>query len=247
MLMSGLLDSFLPFALLPTIGAIVAGAVALARPPDARLRGYLQHFAAGVVFSVVAIELLPEVVRIHESIEVLIGFGLGVIAMLGIKAFGDRLEGNTELVNATKRPSLLPLMIPLAIDILLDGLLLGIGFLAGESVGQLLAIALTIELISLALAFASTLSKATISKRNALWIIIGLFALIAVGALLGVAVFGGATLKVLEVVFSFGMAALLYLVTEELLVEAHEEKETPIATAMFFAGFLAFLMLDLLK
>ena len=39
--------------------------------------------------------------------------------------------------------------------------------------------------------------------------------------------------------------ALLYLVTEELLVEAHEGgKETPFAAAMFFAGFLLLLLLE---
>ena len=33
-------------------------------------------------------------------------------------------------------------------------------------------------------------------------------------------------------------AALLYLAVEELLVEAHEEQETPLLGAMFFLGFL---------
>lgn len=45
---------------------------------------------------------------------------------------------------------------------------------------------------------------------------------------------------------SFGSAALLYLVTEELLVEAHEAGETTFAPSMFFAGFLLFLLLGLL-
>lgn len=41
---------------------------------------------------------------------------------------------------------------------------------------------------------------------------------------------------------SFGAAALLYLVIEELLVEAHETKDTPIITASFFLGFLILLL-----
>ena len=49
----------------------------------------------------------------------------------------------------------------------------------------------------------------------------------------------------MEVVLSFGLAALLYLVTEELLREAHEERETTLATATFFAGFLAFLVIGM--
>lgn len=46
-------------------------------------------------------------------------------------------------------------------------------------------------------------------------------------------------------VLSFGSAALLYLVTEELLVEAHEVPETPLGTATFFAGFLLLFVLQL--
>ena len=44
---------------------------------------------------------------------------------------------------------------------------------------------------------------------------------------------------------TFGVAALLYLVTEELLREAHEERETALGTAMFFVGFLAFLVIGM--
>lgn len=46
---------------------------------------------------------------------------------------------------------------------------------------------------------------------------------------------------------SFGLAALLYLVTEELLVEAHDVKETHHAAAMFFVGFLTLIVIDALS
>ena len=49
---------------------------------------------------------------------------------------------------------------------------------------------------------------------------------------------------ILKGFFAFGLIALLYLVTEELLVEAHEAPEGPIVTSMFFIGFLALLMLE---
>ncbi len=44
-------------------------------------------------------------------------------------------------------------------------------------------------------------------------------------------------------ILGFGVAALLYLVTEELLAEAHEVEDTPFVTAMFFLGFLLPLLL----
>ncbi len=43
---------------------------------------------------------------------------------------------------------------------------------------------------------------------------------------------------------AFGLIALLYLVTEELLVEAHQTPDRPWVTAMFFVGFLAILVLE---
>ncbi|MBB6018910.1 hypothetical protein ACFP9V_24660 [Deinococcus radiopugnans] len=50
----------------------------------------------------------------------------------------------------------------------------------------------------------------------------------------------------LEIVLSFGAAALLYLVTEELPGEAHQIRETPWITGAFFLGFIALYLIELL-
>lgn len=65
------------------------------------------------------------------------------------------------------------------------------------------------------------------------------------GVLGGGLLFSGVSREVVVVVLSFAAAALLYLVTEELLVEAHEVPETPFTTAMFFAGFIILYVLEL--
>lgn len=66
-------------------------------------------------------------------------------------------------------------------------------------------------------------------------------------ATIGLFIFVGATAghvvsdvsgALLAGILGFGVAALLYLVTEELLVEEHQEPEPPVVTATFFAGFL---------
>ena len=48
------------------------------------------------------------------------------------------------------------------------------------------------------------------------------------------------------VLLGIGTVALLYLVTEELLVEAHEVPETSWAISAFFLGFLLFLVIEML-
>ena len=47
------------------------------------------------------------------------------------------------------------------------------------------------------------------------------------------------------VVLAFGSAALLFVVTEQLLVKAHKQPEAPLLAASFFVGFLLVLILDM--
>ena len=244
--------TMLGFSLLPAVVMIAGAALAVWRAPGPQLRSAILHFAAGVIFSVVAVELLPDIVQRHAPYEVGLGFGLGVAVMMGLRYLTQRLEQR----NAASEPSTTPtpavttalpwgLLVAIGIDILIDGLLLGIGFSAGAKEGTLLAIALTIELLSLGLATAVELRQGGHGKGRAVAIVAGLSLLLLAGAGIGTTVLRGASGNVLEIVLSFGLAALLFLVTEELLTEAHEETETPLLTLSFFVGFLLFLLLGM--
>ena len=102
----------------------------------------------------------------------------------------------------------------IGIDIFIDGLLLGIGFAAGAKEGTLLAIALTIELLSLGLATAVELRQDGHGKGRAVTIVVGTSLMLLIGAGIGTTVLRGATGNLLEIMLSFGLAALLFLVTE---------------------------------
>ena len=240
--MNSALLSILTFSLLPVAAAIVGAIIAAFRPPNSTVRSYIQHLAAGVVFSVVAVELLPEIVGKHAPVEVAVGFALGVVVMLGIRYFTHSLED-----KEPKNEGSTGLLAAVGVDVTLDGLLIGISFAAGAKAGRLLTFALTIELLSLGLAVASALGKSGKSRVKIIVTVALLSLLIVVGAAIGATLLREVSTSVLEIVLSFGLAALLYLVTEELLVEAHEEPETPLATATFFGGFLLFLILGMME
>ena len=93
---------------------------------------------------------------------------------------------------------------------------------------------------------AASLAEAKFARTRSIAIIVGLASLVIVGALLGGSLLGGLSGLGLEIVLSFGAAALMYLVIEELLTEAHEVQETPLITASFFAGFVALYLLELM-
>ena len=235
------LENVLTYAIWPVLAASVGAVVSAWSQPGAALRSSLQHFAAGVVFSVVGVELLPDILRQHKPVPVIIGFTLGIVALLALRSFGPSEE------SVKRNPGKLPLafLFAMGIDILIDGFLIGIGFAAGAKEGKLLAFALSVELLSLGIATVMTLTEAAIPRRKAVVVTSIGASFILIGAGLGGTVLHGLSDTGMELVLSFGLAALLFLVVEELLVAAHEVPETPLIASTFFAGFLLFLVLGI--
>jgi ZIP family zinc transporter len=233
------------FSLLPTAAMSVAGALATFRTPGPAWRSAILHFGAGVIFSVAAVELLPEVMREHRPLEVCLGFGLGVAVMLGLRQAAHQLQEGVPR-RETARALPLGMLFGIGVDVLVDGLLLGIAFAAGAKAGLLVTLALTIEAISLGLTTVAALASRLRGRAEVIRVTSGIACGFMVGAVGGGTFFGGMSSHNMAVVLSFGLAALLFLVTEELLVEAHQEPETPLLTASFFGGFLLFLLLGML-
>ncbi|PAW95331.1 transporter [Mucilaginibacter sp. MD40] len=232
------------FSIIPVLLLCAGGLIALYRPPGAVVKSFVLHFAAGVVFSVVAVELLPDMIKIHDAKSIIIGFTMGITAMLLIKHYTEKLANKESIIKESKS---LPwgILTAISVDLLLDGILLGIGFAAGAKEGVLLALALALECFSLGMATVTTLQESSLPKKTVMIILLGLSGLFIIGALIGLLLLHAAGDKVLELILSFGSAALLFLVTEELLVEAHEERDSPFLTAAFFGGFLIFMILGM--
>jgi len=233
--------SIIEYAILPALALVSSGVLATFYKLSTKAKSAILHFAAGVIFSVVSVEILPQVVKYHDWLLTLLGFGGGILIMLLIRQFTESME-----LPANTKPALpITFLILLGIDVVVDGLLLGVGFAAGEKEGKLLAYALGIESVSLGLATTATLVKTGLTRGR----VIGLLA--GIGVLFIISTLGGSTLLHnlspvgLDAVLSFGLAALLFLVTEELLQEAHLAEEPAWLTATFYLGFLLFLLLGL--
>ncbi|HND47195.1 MAG: transporter [Anaerolineae bacterium] len=234
----------LGYALIPAATMTLAGIWATLRVPGENTRSALMHFAAGVVFAVVAVEFLPDLVHEHSVLATAVGFTLGTAAMLGVRLWSEtRAKKNLEKSETASGS----LIVATAVDIVVDGLMLGIGFAAGAKQGILLTVALAFELISLGLAVALELKQGRISRGRILSSIIALSGLFIFGAVAGSAALSLISGALLAGVIAFGAAALLFLVTEELLTEAHEVAENPLLTSAFFVGFLAVFLLELLS
>lgn len=236
--------SILLYALIPAATILLGGVLAVLRPPGAKVRSAVQHFAAGLVFAAVAVEILPGMIHERKPVAATIGFAIGVALMMLIKWLTEGKKGEA-LTDKTLPEDRTSLFLTLSIDVLIDGLLIGISFAAGAKAGLLLTVALAVEVMFLGLAAAVALSESGASRVKILFTCAAFSLLLLAGAGLGAAFLSHWSGAALEGLLSFGCAALLYLVIEELLVEAHEEIETPVQTAMFFLGFIALLITEM--
>ncbi|WP_345784884.1 hypothetical protein [Natrinema sp. 1APR25-10V2] len=231
----------LSYTMLAVVAALVGGIVAVYRTPGPQMESNVQHFAAGVVFAAVAAELLPDV-HTRTPAVVVIGFAIGIATMLGI----HRLSKYVEKRNiGGKLAGAAGLLITVSIDMLIDGVLIGVTFLAQAATGVLIAVALAIEVLFLGVTGVIALPEET-STLKKLAVPAGFGVLLLSGVTAGVLAFEGVTGAPIALVLAFGSAALLYLVTEELLVKAQKVPETPTSTTLFFVGFLLIFLLDML-
>lgn len=234
------LSGVMAFASFPAAAVLLGAAATFIRTPSAAVRSGVQHLAAGVIFCVLATELLPDLVHRRMPWVTVVGFSIGVAVMLALKWAGER-KGEGPADTDTRG-----LMTAMGIDVALDGMLIGLSFAAGQRQGMLLTTALVLELFFLGVSCATTLGKIGRSRSRIIGACAGLGAALLAGAAAGAVVLNHVKPAIVDAMLAFGVAALLYLVTEELLTEAHEEPETPVQTAMFFLGFIVLFTLDML-
>lgn len=219
------------YSAIPVIAVLIGAILTAIRRPGPSLTSALQHLAAGVVFAAAATEILPEIKHDAAPFSTAVGGAIGVVLMLGLKSLEARVRGPLALIGA------------IAVDLLIDGMVLGLAFIAGAKAGLLLALALTLEVLFLGVTVTEELGETIRSKTKVIATTFGLALLMPIGTLVALPV-AHLSPPVIAGFLSFGLMALLYLVTEELLVEAHEKPDTPLISAMFFIGFLGLMLIE---
>ncbi|MCH2134013.1 MAG: hypothetical protein MK116_09720 [Phycisphaerales bacterium] len=233
--------------LLPLGTIVLGGWVATRRSPGPRLTSALQHFAAGIVIAAVCTEVVPEAIARDHVWSVIIGFTVGVaLVMLVRELSGEGRRRETPVEDEGADRVSIGMIVTTGIDLFIDGLLVGLGFTLTSASGELLVIAVTFEVLFIAMSLAATMRSAGVRLARVMTMLIVLGGLTVLGGVLGAWVLAGASGVFLSGLAAFAAAALLYLVVEELLVAAHEQGETTLGSTLFFVGFGASLVLSML-
>jgi ZIP family zinc transporter len=224
------------YVAIPAASTILGGLVASLWRPREGGQAAFQHLAAGIVLAAATIEVIPEIERSKTApLLLLLAFCVGCLAMFALSWFTKAREKKAGGAS-------MGLILASGVDIFVDGLTVGAGLRVGAGLGLLLAVGVAFEVALLGLTAATEMGEG-----GSRWRPLGLsavFALVLIlGAVLGVWVLGALPLVATHLVLAFGAAALLYLVAEELLVEAHEVPDPARNTLVLFAGFVAFWLL----
>lgn len=240
------------YIIAPLLAPAIGGLIALRTNPSRRLQSVIQHLAAGLVFAAATIELLPVLVKGKQPLASAIGFLLGLGGLLIVKRmFGGHYHGDKDEsfyhqhFDDESSQSITPMAAAVSLDVAVDGLLVGLGFAIGSTEGRLLTLAMTVEVLFIGMSMLSSCRERKLAKSKSLAIAASSGLILAVMAVVGAKVVSVLHGGVYQAVLAFGIAALLYLVTEELLIEAHETPDEPVETTSFFLGFLAILLLTL--
>jgi ZIP family zinc transporter len=186
-------------------------------------------------------KVMPDVLEIGRPIGILAGFIAGGLSMIALKWLVKWLER-----RGTRRPAL-GLVLAATADTFIDGAIIGAGFSASRELGLLLTAALGLELFFVTLSVGSELHRTKSRRLAGILTTSGIALLLPIGAGAQHLVFHDASQTTIATVLSFGAAALIYLVAEELLVESIEAEESLLSTAMLYAGFVTILVFELLE
>ena len=227
-----LLLSLLPFA-----GNFAGGLVAELLPASAAWRNRALHAAAGIVFAVVAIQIMPEALVALSGWQIALAFLTGGGLYLIAQALIARRAGGGSRMWM--------IYLAVATDLFGDGLLIGSGTAVASSLGLVLAVGQVLADIPEGAATIITFRANGVDRRWRLLLAVSFVLPVTIGAALSFLVLRDQSegLQLLALVGTAGLFTVA--VFEDMISEAHDAAEdNPISTTFLLLGFAAFALVS---
>ncbi len=224
-------------ALLPFAGNFAGAALAETLSPSDAWRNRALHAAVGIVFAVVAIEIMPEALEVLAGWQIALAFLVGgAVYLVAQSIIASRAEGGGRMW-----------MIYLAVstDLFGDGLLIGSGSAVAASLGLTLAIGQVLADVPEGAATTITFRANGVTRNARLLLAVLLVVPVVAGAVLSYLTLRDQpeALQFAALVATSGLFAVA--VFEDLITEAHEASEdSRTSTAFLLVGFALFTLVS---
>lgn len=227
------LGSVLLLALLPGLGNLIGGLLALWSRPTRRFVGVALHAAAGIALAVISLELMPRAIEDGETPALIAAVLGGALASILIAEWVGRWRGGSA--------GAMMVVVATAVDLATDGLMTGAGSSVASGLGLLLAASQVVGNIPNGFAALANLGdKAARGQRIA--ILLGLPSIAVAAAGLGFVALRAAAPSLQAAALAF-MTGVLLLSTIEDTVSQGDEPEPPRRySSLAFAGGFALMM-----
>ncbi|HZA32415.1 MAG TPA: hypothetical protein VE462_12955 [Propionibacteriaceae bacterium] len=212
--------------------SLVIGAVlGLARDWKSAFVGAVLGFGAGALISSVAFELAEEGIKVGGLVAVAAGLWIGALAFFLLNKGVVRMGGRSGAASG----------LPLAVGALLDGIpeqaVLGIGLAGGEGLSVALLVAVFISNLPEAIGSASDMAGAGKSRRSVILLWTAVAGVCALATLGGYVLADVAGPRFHAGINGFAAGALLVMLVDSMIPEAHEKVKdwAGLATVLGFA------------
>lgn len=232
-------------ALLPAAGNFAGGAVAeFVRTTRQRLSLAL-HFAAGIIFGVISIELAPRVFEGAPPWLGAAGFFAGGVFYLLLESVIKRLTGESHGGPSSDQDQEMSgawvIYAAVAVDLFSDGLLIGTGSSISLGLALVLALGQVTADIPEGFATVSNFKDKGVSRAKRLAISASFVVPVLLGALLSYLLLRDQSEAVQLAALAFTAGLLLVAASEEIIGEAHEAApDTRWSTLAISGGFVLF-------
>lgn len=239
--MSGWLNALL-LAMMPALGNFAGGVLAEFIPVSRRTLSFALHTAAGIIFAVVAVELIPTAMSGGPPwmmILAFVGGGLFFLAVdAGIEIAAKRTGRGAEGTGPWA------IFFGVAVDLFSDGMMIGAGSTLSVSLGLLLALGQVPADIPEGFATIATFRNQGASRRTRILLSAAFMVPVLLGATVGYWVVQGQPDVVKLALLAFTAGILLTVTVEEMIPEAHEGPDNRWATLGLIGGFALFAFLS---
>jgi ZIP family zinc transporter len=228
----------LGLALLPGVSNFTGGLIAEAVDVSQRTLSLALHLAAGIVLGVVGLELMPRALEASLPWLPLLAFVLGGAFFLGLGRVIGYVQGR--LSGSEENPGALAIFSGVSLDLFSDGVLIGTGTVINPGLGLLLALGQVPADVPEGFAAAATLRNSGMPRRRRLLFSASFVIPVLVGAALGYLALRDAPEVLTLSVLALTGGALVTVVVEEMVPEAHEGETSPWGAVALTAGFALF-------
>ena len=221
---------------LPAAANFAGGLLAEFFDVSRRQLSLVLHLAAGIVFGVVAVELIPEALAVDPAWIPIAAFVSGGLFYLVADRLVERIAAGAS--------SAAIIFFGVSIDLFSDGIMIGAGTTVDVGLGLLLAVGQTPADVPEGFAAIATLRQQGVARARRIWLAAAFAVPIAVGTTFGYWGVRGASPTLQYSLLAFTAGILMTVVVEKIVPEAHAEDDAALATVLLVGGFALFALLS---